>query len=230
MSEDKTSSTETDQSKASVTRQELEALLERVNQQSGILGKITKALEKLTEPKASTAKIDDNINQGVEARLKLLEEREKKSLEKESSTRMRIIQTKLARALVDAGVQPTMAEDLSRVVLQRESAKFQMDDETEDVLVNTSGDEKINLQRFSQLYLMSDKGKPYLGSKKNPNIPLPKKGDSSTPTLTPEQAFKNSELRSQWKEADPEGYNQATEQHHSPEAVLERARAKHKDS
>jgi hypothetical protein len=229
MPEDKTSSTETDQSKAPVTRQEFETMLERVNQQSGILGKMTKALEKLSpaEPKAKTTETD--VVQGVEARLKALEERERKSTEKEGQTRSKIIRNKISRSLVEAGVQPIVADDLSLVLLSRESDRFLINDDTEDVSVK-AGDEELSLGRWSQLFLMSEKGRPYLGEKKNPNIPLPKKGEPSAGTLTPEQAFKNPELRSQWKEADPEGYNQATEKHHSPDAVLERARAKHKDS
>jgi hypothetical protein len=229
MPEDKTSSTEADQSKASVTREEFEAVLERINQQSGILGKMTKALEKLSpgESKAKTQETD--VVQGVEARLKALEEREKKSLEKEGQTRSKIIRNKISRSLVEAGVQPIVADDLSLVLLSREADRFLINDDTEDVSVK-AGDEELSLGRWSQLFLMSEKGRPYLGDKKNPNIPLPKKGESSPGTLTPEQALKNSELRQQWKEADPEGYNKATEAYHSPDAILERARAKHKGS
>ena len=225
---DKTSSTDTDQSKEPVTREEFNSLLERINQQSGVLGKMSGVLEKLGQtqtPKAKTPDLD--VDQGVEARLKTLEEREKKSQDRESQTRGKIIRNQISRALVDAGVQPTIADDLSLVLLSREADRFTMNEDTEVVSVK-SGDEELNLNRWSSLFLMSERGRPYLGEKKNPTIQIPKNGDKTQNTLTPEQALKNSDLREQWKVADPEGYNKAMEDHHSPAAVMARAQAKQK--
>jgi hypothetical protein len=226
---DKTSSTDTDQSKESVTREEFDSLLERINQQSGVLGKMSGVLEKLGQtqtPKTKTPDLD--VDQGVEARLKTLEEREKKSQDRESQTRGKIIRNQISRSLVEAGVQPTIADDLSLVLLSREADRFVMNEDTEVVSVK-SGDEELNLSRWSSLFLMSERGRPYLGEKKNPTIKIPKTGDQNTQnTLTPEQALKNSELREQWKTADPEGYNKTMEDYHSPAAVMARVQAKQK--
>jgi len=225
---DKTSSTDTDQSKEPVTREEFNSLLERINQQSGVLGKMSGVLEKLGQtqtPKAKTPDLD--VDQGVEARLKTLEEREKKSQDRESQTRGKIIRNQISRALVDAGVQPTIADDLSLVLLSREADRFTMNEDTEVVSVK-SGDEELNLNRWSSLFLMSERGRPYLGEKKNPTIKIPKNGDQTQNTLTPEQALKNSDLREQWKTADPDGYNKTMEDYHSPAAVMARVQAKQK--
>lgn len=225
---DKTSSTDTDQSKEPVTRDEFNSLLERINQQSGVLGKMSGVLEKLGQtqtPKAKTPDLD--VDQGVEARLKTLEEREKKSQDRESQTRGKIIRNQISRALVDAGVQPTIADDLSLVLLSREADRFTMNEDTEVVSVKL-GDGELNLNRWSSLFLMSERGRPYLGEKKNPTIKIPKNGDQTQNTPTPEQALKNSDLREQWKVADPEGYNKTMEDYHSPAAVMARAQAKQK--
>jgi len=228
-SEVKPSSTESEQSTNSVSRAEFESLLERVNSQSGILGKISKSLEKLTTTETPKPQQQSPEEQGIEARLKRLEEQKAQLDQREQTTRARIIRNNVSRALTDAGVPNSSVDIIADGLLSRERDRFVLDDASETVSVK-SGEEQINLSRWAGLFLMSDAGKGFLGGNRNPRIPIPKPGDTSTPAITPEQVVSNTALRQEFKQTDPEGYQKMMDERLSPRAVIERAKKAHAGS
>jgi hypothetical protein len=162
----------------------LAPLVTRINSQSGIIEKLRKGHtddgSSLTgdEPPAKGKQPD-----GLEARLKALEEREREQTSKEQAMTRRQTVAGLARALAKSGVQPMQAEDLAEVLVMRGGDKFKMD-ESGNVTVREGDAEALPVAAWAGLFMASERGKAYLPAQQNPKLGDHGRGPVPVPTRT----------------------------------------------
>lgn len=140
-----------------VSKAEYDALLKRLDGQSGVIARLEKSFEKKTEPVQEKPEIVERVK-AVEERQKKLDEREKRQRDREAKLAVRT-------ALANGGVEDSLVPDVVELFTMRNADKIKVDDDM-NVYVEDSG-KKCGLEEYVQAYLNED-GQKWLPAKRNP--------------------------------------------------------------
>lgn len=149
-----------------VTKSDFGAILKRIDSQSALINKLQKRLESTPQekPNADAPKPDPLAQQVKE----LVEER-KIAREKEERRRAKSIRTAVKSELLESGVNPQFLDDLSDLLVSRNSGVLQVDDDDNVFFRATDDVDPQPVQEWVKTYLATDKGRAYLKPKQNPS-------------------------------------------------------------
>lgn len=160
-------------------RDSIAMILRRLDSQSGIIEGLRKS-SRSDNPKDDAP---GSKSEGLEARLKSLEEKDRLLSERESRMTQAQIQSGLAKALVKAGVGQVHAEDLAFNLVARTPAKFKLSDDGA-VYVSEGDADALPAGQWAGLFTATDRGKAYLAPRNNPRIGNLDEGNAPAPTKT----------------------------------------------
>lgn len=178
-------SPDNEQVNENVSRVEFQAMLERINGISRLLGRLEKNSAKQTETVSPSGGGEPD---GLTARIKQLEEKQNRIDTENERLNKRQIANAIARTLAKNGVDPVVADDLAEVHLAKSRDAFKLNDSQE--VSNVYNNEEISLDSWAKMFLATDKGSVYLKTKAGPSkvtLPNNRKAVGSKVSITSEQ-------------------------------------------
>jgi hypothetical protein len=138
-----------------VTKTEYDALIQRLDNQSRVLGKLESSIRKDDAPKPK-AEEDKTLTE----RIRAMEEKEQK--QKQKAARLEI-----KAALTTAGAQPEGIEGFAKMLYSEYQPAIEVDDE-DRVLITEAEGKKAPVGEWVRAFLQSDKGKWMMAPKAAP--------------------------------------------------------------
>lgn len=142
-----------------------EALLQRVEGQSRLLGKLTSALEKIEKGATKPPEPPPEEKSLTERQKKL----EMEWVQKTQKARDRAVKQTIAGALQKEGVQdPALAVRQANFLKSELSDRIAVNDDTDEVTVDDGGTQ-VPVEKFLHAYLQTDEGSWLMPQKRPPN-------------------------------------------------------------
>lgn len=179
-----------DGTQSPVTREELQQLLQRLDNQSKYMARLEKQISgksAASEGRSSQAETNGDPPGLKEQVEKLAQEQALIRQERESLNHSKMVGS-LSRSLQKKGVPALLAEDAAEVALNRNKGKFVLGSDGEASFEHNG--ESLTLDAWSSMFLSSEKGASYLPTKNGPSrvvIPHTNNKSGRTVTITPEQ-------------------------------------------